>query len=30
MSALSIGGVMVTDIVSNVVGGYISDQIKAT
>jgi endonuclease YncB( thermonuclease family) len=30
VSAISIGGVMVTDIVSNVVGGYISDRIKAT
>jgi len=30
VSAVSIGGVMVTDIVSNVVGGYISDRIKAT
>jgi len=30
VSAVSIGGVLVTDIVSNVVGSYISDQIKAT
>ena len=30
VSAVSIGGVLVTDIVSNVAGGYISDQIKAT
>ena len=30
VSAVSIGGVLVTDVVSNVVGSYISDQIKAT
>jgi endonuclease YncB( thermonuclease family) len=28
VSAVSIGGVLLTDIVANVVGGYISDQIK--
>lgn len=28
MSVVSIGGVLITDIVANVVGGYISDQIK--
>jgi endonuclease YncB( thermonuclease family) len=28
VSVISIGGVLVTDIVANVVGGYISDQIK--
>jgi endonuclease YncB( thermonuclease family) len=30
VSAISIGGVLMTDIVANVVGGYISEQIKAT
>jgi endonuclease YncB( thermonuclease family) len=28
VSVISVGGVLVTDIVANVVGGYISDQIK--
>ncbi len=28
VSVVSIGGVLLTDIVANVVGGYISDQIK--
>jgi len=28
VSVVSIGGVLITDIVANVVGGYISDQIK--
>ena len=28
ISVVSIGGVLITDIVANVVGGYISDQIK--
>jgi endonuclease YncB( thermonuclease family) len=28
VSAVSVGGVLITDIVANVVGGYISDQIK--
>ncbi len=28
VSVVGIGGVLITDIVANVVGGYISDQIK--
>ena len=28
VSVVSIGGVLITDIVANVVGGYISEQIK--
>ncbi len=28
VSVVSIGGVLITDIVANVVGGYITDQIK--
>ena len=28
VSAISVGGVLITDIVANVVGGYISEQIK--
>src|SRR5262245_2210132 len=28
VSVISVGGVLITDIVANVVGGYISDQIK--
>ncbi len=30
VSVVSIAGVLITDIVANVVGGYISDQLKAS
>ena len=30
VSVVSVGGVLITDIVANVVGGYISDRIKTS